>query len=172
MKSSGTTWNHLEQSLWLYLERAPAHLERPLGSWNRAIGSIWKTLIIALLSALVLTGCASHRPLQVAEHVTRDTVYINKLQYDSIYVARDHFTDRTRDTGYLRDVSVEYRYKLLRDTVFKVQHDSIPYEVRVVETKVERHIPWYANLLNWIGIIALLFLLIRLLRHLRLIDFP
>ena len=67
-----------------------------------------ETLFIALLSALVLTGCVSHRPLQVAEHVTRDTIY-------------------------LRDVSVEYRYKLLRN--------SIPYEVRVVETKVERHVP-------------------------------
>ena len=162
MKSYRTTWNNLEQSLWLYLERAPAHLERPLGSWNRAIGSIWKTLFLALLSALVLTGCASHRPLQVAEQVTRDTVYINKLQYDSIYVSRDHFTDRTRDTVYLRDVSVEYRYKLLRDTVFKVQHDSIPYEVRVVETKVERHIPWYAKLLSWIGALALILLLARL----------
>ena len=122
-----------------------------------------ETLFIALLSALVLTGCAIHRPLQVAEHVTRDTVYINKLHYDSIYVSRDHFTDRTRDTVYLRDVSVEYRYKLLRDTVFKVQHDSIPYEVRVVETKVERHIPWWAKLLSWIGALALILLLAHLL---------
>ena len=85
-----------------------------------------ETLILALLSALVLTGCAIHRPLQVAEHVTRDTVYINKLQYDSIYVSRDHFTDRTRDTVYLRDVSVEYRYTLLRDTIYKTRIDSIP----------------------------------------------
>ena len=120
-------------------------------------------LTLALLSALVLTGCASNRHLQVAEHVTRDTVYVNKLHYDSIYVSRDHFTDRTRDTVYLRDVSVEYRYKLLRDTVFKVQHDSIPYEVRVVETQVERHIPWYAKLLSWIGALALILLLARLL---------
>ena len=86
-------------------------------------------LILALLSALVLTGCASHRPLQVAEHVTRDTIY-------------------------LRDVSVEYRYKLLRD--------SIPYEVRVVETKVERHVPWWAKLLSWIVTLALILLLARL----------
>ena len=172
MKSYRTTWNHLELALWLYLERASAHLERPLGSWNRAIGSIWKSLIIALLSALVLTGCASPCPLQVAEHVARDTVYINKLQYDSIYVSRDHFTDRTLDTVYLRDVSVEYRYKLLRDTIYKTRIDSIPYEVRVVETKVERHIPWYAKLLSWIGTLALLFLLIRVLRHLRVMDFP
>ena len=121
------------------------------------------SLAIALLSALVLTGCASNRHLQVAEHVTRDTVYVNKLHYDSIYVSRDHFTDRTRDTVYLRDVSVEYRYKLLRDTVFKVQHDSIPYEVRVVETQVERHIPWYAKLISWIGALALILLLARLL---------
>ena len=121
------------------------------------------SLAIALLSALVLTGCASNRHLQVAEHVTRDTVYVNKLHYDSIYVSRDHFTDRTRDTVYLRDVSVEYRYKLLRDTVFKVQHDSIPYEVRVVETQVERHIPWWAKLLSWIGALALILLLARLL---------
>ena len=121
------------------------------------------SLAIALLSALVLTGCASNRHLQVAEHMTRDTVYVNKLHYDSIYVSRDHFTDRTRDTVYLRDVSVEYRYKLLRDTVFKVQHDSIPYEVRVVETQVERHIPWWAKLLSWIGALALILLLARLL---------
>ena len=121
------------------------------------------SLALALLSALVLTGCASNRHLQVAEHVTRDTVYVNKLHYDSIYVSRDHFTDRTRDTVYLRDVSVEYRYKLLRDTVFKVQHDSIPYEVRVVEIQVERHIPWWAKLLSWIGALALILLLARLL---------
>lgn len=88
-----------------------------------------ETLFIALLSALVLTGCVSHRPLQVAEHVTHDSIY-------------------------LRDVSVEYRYKLLRD--------SIPYEVRVVETKVERHVPWWAKLLSWIVTLALILLLARL----------
>ena len=122
-----------------------------------------ETLFIALLSALVLTGCASNRHLQVAEHVTRDTVYVNKLHYDSIYVSRDHFTDRTRDTVYLRDVSVEYRYTLLRDTIYKTRIDSIPYEVRVVETHEVRHIPLYAKLLSWIGTLALLLLLARLL---------
>ena len=65
-----------------------------------------------------------------------------------------------------------HRYKLLRDTVFKVQHDSIPYEVRVVETQVEHHIPWYAKLLSWIGALAIILLLIRILRYLRVIDFP
>ena len=38
------------------------------------------SLAIALLSALVLTGCASNRHLQVAEHVTRDTLYLSNVQ--------------------------------------------------------------------------------------------
>ena len=65
-----------------------------------------------------------------------------------------------------------HRYKLLRDTVFKVQHDSIPYEVRVVETQVERHIPWYAKLLSWIGALALILLFFRVILYLRVIYFP
>ena len=65
-----------------------------------------------------------------------------------------------------------HRYKLLRDTVFKVQHDSIPYEVRVVETQVERHIPGYAKLLSWIGALALILLLFRVILYLRVIYFP
>ena len=122
-----------------------------------------ETLFIALLSALVLTGCASHRPLQVAEHVTRDTVYINKLQYDSIYIDNRQKVYQQSDTIYLDRTKYEYRYRLLRDTVYKTQIDSIPYEVRVVETQVERHVPWYAKLLSWIGAIALILLLTRLL---------
>ena len=122
-----------------------------------------ETLFIALLSALVLTGCATHRPLQVAEHVTRDTVYINKLQYDSIYIDNRQKVYQQSDTIYLDRTKYEYRYRLLRDTIYKTQIDSIPYEVRVVETQVERHVPWYAKLLSWIGAIALILLLTRLL---------
>ena len=122
-----------------------------------------ETLILALLSAHVLTGCASHRPLQVAEHVTRDTVYINKLHYDSIYINHWQKVYQQSDTIYLDRTKYEYRYRLLRDTVYKTQIDSIPYEVRVVETQVERHVPWWAKLLSWIGALALILLLARLL---------
>ena len=122
-----------------------------------------ETLFIALLSALVLTGCAIHRPLQVAEHVTRDTVYINKLHYDSIYIDHWQKVYQQSDTIYLDRTKYEYRYRLLRDTIYKTLIDSIPYEVRVVETQVERHIPWYAKVLSWIGALALILLLARLL---------
>ena len=61
-------------------------------------------LILALLSALVLTGCASHRPLsQPVEHLTRDTVYLSSQHFDSVFVFRDRLLDRSRDTIYLKD---------------------------------------------------------------------
>ena len=129
-------------------------------------------LILALLSALVLTGCATHRPLQVAEHVTRDTVYLSSLQYDSIYIFQERTSDyhmnplnplkpSETDTVFIKDVSVEYRYRLLRDTVYQTRVDSIPVIREVEVIREVRHIPWYAKLLSWIGALALLFLLIR-----------
>ena len=74
-------------------------------------------LTLAILSALVPTGCASHRHLQVAEHVTRDTVYINKLHYDSIYIDHWQKVYQQSDTLYLDRTKYEYRYRLLRDTI-------------------------------------------------------
>ena len=98
-------------------------------------------LILALLSALVLTGCATHRPLQVAEHVTRDTVYINKLQYDSIYIDNRQKVYRQSDTVYLDRTKYEYRYRLLRDTIYKTQIDSIPVIREVEVVREVRHVP-------------------------------
>ena len=107
-----------------------------------------ETLFIALLSALVLTGCAIHRPLQVAEHVTRDTVYINKLHYDSIYIDNSQKVYQQSDTIYLDRTKYEYRYRLLRDTIYKTQIDSIPYEVRI---ETVREVPRRRNILDYIS---------------------
>ena len=127
-------------------------------------------LILALLSALVLTGCATHRPLQVVEHLTRDTVYLSSQHFDSVYVFRDRLLDRSRDTIYLKDSILEYRYRLLRDTVYQTHVDSIPVLREVEVVREVRHIPWYAKLLSWIGAIALLFLLIRVFSYVRIIK--
>ena len=138
-------------------------------------------LILALLSALALTGCATHRPLQVAEHVTRDTVYLSSLQYDSIYIFQERTSDyhmnplnplkpSETDTVFIKDVSVEYHYKLLRDTIYKPRVDSIPVIREVEVVREVRHIPWYAKLLSWIGTLALLFLLIRVISYVKLIK--
>lgn len=128
-------------------------------------------ILLALLSALVLTGCATRRQLQVVERTSVDTVYLSNVQYDSIYIFQDRQLDRSRDTVYLRDVSVEYRYRHLRDTIYKVQHDSIPYQVTVTEVKeITRPLSIFDHLTHftfWLVIGALLLLIIRVIIRLK-----
>ena len=128
-------------------------------------------IILALLSALVLTGCATRRQLQVVERTSVDTVYLSNVQYDSIYIFQDRQLDRSRDTVYLRDVSVEYRYRHLRDTIYKVQHDSIPYQVTVTEVKeITRPLTLFDHLTHftfWLVVVALLLLIIRVIIRLK-----
>ena len=128
-------------------------------------------ILLALLSALVLTGCATRRQLQVVERTSVDTVYLSNVQYDSIYVFQDRQLDRSRDTVYLRDVSVEYRYRHLRDTIYKVQHDSIPYQVTVTEVKeITRPLSLFDHLTHftfWLVVGALLLLIIQVIIRLK-----
>lgn len=124
-------------------------------------------ILLALLSALVLTGCATRRQLQVVDRITHDTLYQSNVHYDSIYISQDKYIDRSRDTVYLRDVSVEYRYRHLRDTIYKVQHDSIPYQVTVTEVKeITRPLSLFDHLTHftfWLVVGALLLLIIRVI---------
>lgn len=128
-------------------------------------------ILLALLSALVLTGCATRRQLQVVDRITHDTLYQSNVHYDSIYVSQDKYIDRSRDTVYLRDVSVEFRYRHLRDTIYKVQHDSIPYQVTVTEVKeITRPLSIFDHLTHftfWLVVGALLLLIIRVIIRLK-----
>lgn len=129
-----------------------------------------KKLIIFLLTLLTVCSCASTRHVtQLVHDIQRDTVYLSTVQYDSIYIMKNKLTDRSKDTIYVKDVSVEYRYKLLRDTVKVVQRDSIPYEVTIVKTKeITRPLTWFNHLCRFsfwflIGVIAA-FLFIKIKR--------
>ena len=100
-----------------------------------------------LIACFIIVGCAAPRHVtQLVERVQKDTVYLSNIQYDSIYVSKEHSSEyhlnpsnvsnpSNSDTLFIKDVSIEYRYKLLRDTVRIVQRDSIPYEVTVTEIK-------------------------------------
>ena len=148
--------------------------------------------LIILLTLLTVYSCStSSHVTQLVERTSVDTLYLSNVQYDSIYIFQDRVSEHhlgtlppttsggqyldipTRtDTFYIKDKSIEYRYKLLRDTIYKTRVDSIPVIREVEVVREVRHIPWYAKLLSWIGTLALLFLLIRVLRYLRLRDFP
>ena len=123
-------------------------------------------ILLALLSALVLTGCATRRQLQVVERTSVDTVYLSNVQYDSIYIFQDRQLDRSRDTLLIKDKTVEYRYRLLRDTVYKTRIDSIPFihEVEVIR-EVPRDRNWIDYLCYTITVIISGLLLIRVLSY-------
>lgn len=98
---------------------------------------------IYLMFSLLLCSCGTmrHTQMQIAERIRKDTIYLSNVRYDSVYIYKDKLTDRSRDTLYIKEWSIEYRYKLLRDTIKVVQIDSIPYEVRIVETIEVEHPP-------------------------------
>ena len=75
------------------------------------------------------------------------------------------------DTLYIKDVSIEYRYKMLRDTIYKTQVDSIPYQVTVTEIKeITRPLTWYDHLTQsvfWVVIGVLFVLFVRFVFNLK-----
>ena len=73
--------------------------------------------LLCLLFCTLLAGCGTPRRLPVGERVTRDTLYLHQVQYDSVFVSQEHYVDRSRDTLYVQERSVEYRYRLQRDTL-------------------------------------------------------
>lgn len=111
--------------------------------------------VIVILLCLLVAGCKGSQQLAVTERITHDTCYISNLRYDSIYVDNLHYIDRASDTIVIRDTKTEFRYRLLRDTVKVIQQDSIPYEVKVIQTKTERYTPWYSRFLAFIGFLTL-----------------
>lgn len=102
-------------------------------------------IFFIFLSCLVCCSCGSTKvTTQLVEHVQKDTVYLSSFQYDSIYIFQDKLIDRSCDTLFIKDKSIEYRYKLLRDTLKVVQRDSIPYEVTITRVKeITRPLTFY-----------------------------
>lgn len=136
-------------------------------------------IVILIATCLACCSCSSTKAVtQQVRDVHTDTVYLSNLQYDSIYVYQEHNKDYRKgitnpsslipnlspDTVYLKDVSVEYRYRVLKDTVRIVERDSIPYQVTITEVKeITRPLTWFDHLTRasfWFilgGIICIVF---------------
>ena len=105
-----------------------------------------KKILLVIVTSLVCCSCGSTKvtTTQLVRDIHTDTVYLSSMQYDSIYIYQDKLVDRSRDTLYIKDKFIEYRYKLLKDTVRVVERDSIPYEVTVTEVKeITRPLTWF-----------------------------
>lgn len=120
-----------------------------------------RNVIVIVLSVLTVYSCSTPRmATTVVRETTRNTLYLNHIQYDSIYVDNRQVTDRSKDTIYVEKVRLEYKYKLLRDTVRVVQIDSIPVIREVEVIKTERYIPKVYNATFWICVTTIYVIII------------
>ena len=118
--------------------------------------------LLYLLFCTLLAGCGTLRRLPVVERVTRDTLYLHQVQYDSVFVSQERYVDRSRDTLYVQERSVEYRYRLLRDTLRIHQVDSVPVIREVEVVREVARTPWYAKLLVPIGLLGIFLFILKI----------
>ena len=113
--------------------------------------------------ACTLIGCATSRPTsQVVEASLRDTVYVNKVLYDSVYIDNWYYTYHKADTVVVEKTKLEYRYKVMRDTVFRARTDSVPVIREVEVVREVRYVPWYAKVLSVVGGLFLIIIVFKI----------
>lgn len=164
------------------------NLDPVLRKMDRCIETV---IVIGILSFTLLVCCScgsTKAATQLVRDVRVDTVYLSNVQYDSIYIYQDHVSEHhlgtlpvtdssgkylntpiRTDTLYIKDKSIEYRYKQLKDTIRVVERDSIPYQVTITETKeIQRPLTWYDHLsraILWLNIGFVILLIYRLIKR-------
>ena len=123
--------------------------------------------LLYLLFCTLLAGCGTQRKLPVVERIQRDTVYLHQVQYDSVFVSQERYVDRSRDTLYVQERSVEYRYRLLRDTLRIHQVDSVPVIREVEVVREVARTPWYAKLLAVVGLVVVFLFIFKIRKSCR-----
>lgn len=123
--------------------------------------------LLCFLFCTLLAGCGTQRKLPVVERIQRDTVYLHQVQYDSVFVSQERYVDRSRDTLYVQERSVEYRYRRLTDTLRIHQVDSIPVIREVEVVREVARTPWYAKLLATVGLVVVFLFIFKIRKSCR-----
>ena len=104
--------------------------------------------LLYILIVLCLASCrVQYVPVNSATH---DSIYINKVQYDSIYKHDSVYIVDRGDTVYLYKYMYLHKYKMLRDTVRVSRIDSIQ-----VPYPVERKLSRWSRIKQDVGGIAI-----------------
>ena len=85
--------------------------------------------ILFLLLLLLLSSCkttSNTTDIVPVHSATHDTILLSKVKYDSVYIDRWQRIERKADTVFCDRVKTEFRYRLLRDTVYKTRTDTVP----------------------------------------------
>lgn len=99
--------------------------------------------LLLFLAVLAATSCTRHVYVPV-ETTKSDTVYLNRVQLDSIYMRDSVFIEKSGDTIREFQYKYIYRFKDRTDTLYLSKTDSIqvPYPVEVVKYKTPQWCRW------------------------------
>lgn len=99
--------------------------------------------LLLFLAILAATSCTRHVYVPV-ETTKSDTVYLNRVQLDSIYMRDSVFIEKSGDTIREFQYKYIYRFKDRIDTLYISRTDSIqvPYPVEVVKYKTPQWCWW------------------------------
>lgn len=100
-------------------------------------------ILLLFLAVLAATSCTKHVYVPV-ETTKSDTVYMNRVQLDSIYMRDSVFIEKSGDTIREFQYKYVYRFKDRIDTLYISKTDSIqvPYPVEVVKYKTPQWCWW------------------------------
>lgn len=115
-------------------------------------------LLFLVLLLLLLSSCkttSNTTDIMPVHSATHDTILLSKVKYDSIYIDRWQRIECKADTVFCDRVKTEFRYRLLRDTVYKTRTDTIPVVKQVPVIRKERYTPPSTKFLAYLCIIAL-----------------
>ena len=110
-------------------------------------------IIFFVTLMLVMSIVCSCATTKIVERVKRDSVYVDRLNRDSIYQRDSIYMLIKGDTVYKYEYKYSYRDKLLRDTISISKPDSIPYIVEVPKY-VDKKLSWWQSTLLYTGAIA------------------
>ena len=121
-------------------------------------------VLLYICIAFWLVGCTKMGYVPV-EKVRTEIEYRDRLQRDSIHIHDSINVYQKGDTVFRDRWHTEYKDRLLRDTIniYKTDSVQVPYPVdKIVEVNRLR---WYQETLMWIGVGALLVLMLWLIRR-------
>lgn len=110
--------------------------------------------VVLLFILLLCAGCKAKTVYIPVESTKIE--YRDKIQRDSIHLYDSVLIRMKGDTVWLEKYKYMYRDKIIRDSIFKIDSIAVPYPV--TEYIEVNKLTWYQNILLWLGVAALLFL--------------
>lgn len=124
-----------------------------------------KRIVIILYLLIILTACTSTKYVEVPVESIK-TEYVNKIQYDSIYIHDSIDRYISNDTVYVIKYKTSNKYHTLVDTIYKTDSISIPVIQEVTTIKEVNKLTMIQKSFMILGMIVTLFVGVKIILQL------